>query len=438
MDYDFTYRALKNKAVVRFERIPIARMQAGGVSSFVYERVKEDRRVQLLNEKNLLWRTAQMMFYALYLPYKKIQLNSRDRSMRCALSKNREGYHSKMPSQPCQLPHILILTKRQYMKKDLIDDGFGRFREIPLELARMGHRVSGLCLSYAPKKSGYMMDEKVIWKSINATFLKIPGLFHFIRQASQHARNVDVIWACSDSFYGIIGYFLSRRHGVPLVFDIYDNFEYYLAARLPILKQLYRMVVRRCEAVTCVSKPLARLVRSYGRNGPVYVIENAVRTDLFKPLDKEACRKKLDLPRNVPIIGTAGAIFKNRGASTLLTAFERLKPNYPALCLALAGPRDIEIPRVPGIIDLGILPLEQVPLLLNALDVAVICNRENDFGRYCFPQKAREIMACYVPLVAARVGDRSHQNFFAEEIFLGINVRLRERRVLEIERAEER
>jgi glycosyltransferase involved in cell wall biosynthesis len=41
---------------------------------------------------------------------------------------------------------------------------------------------------------------------------------------------------------------------------------------------------------------------------------------------------------------------------------------------------------------------------LNALDVAVICNRENDFGRFCFPQKAREIMACHVPLVAAQVG----------------------------------
>ena len=59
---------------------------------------------------------------------------------------------------------------------------------------------------------------------------------------------------------------------------------------------------------------------------------------------------------------------------------------------------------LPGVIDLGILPLENVPLLLNALDVAVICNRENDFGRYCFPQKACEVMACSVPIIAARVG----------------------------------
>jgi glycosyltransferase involved in cell wall biosynthesis len=29
------------------------------------------------------------------------------------------------------------------------------------------------------------------------------------------------------------------------------------------------------------------------------------------------------------------------------------------------------------------------------------------FGRYCFPQKARESMACNVPLIAARVGSMS-------------------------------
>jgi glycosyltransferase involved in cell wall biosynthesis len=105
-----------------------------------------------------------------------------------------------------------------------------------------------------------------------------------------------------------------------------------------------------------------------------------------------------------PLIGTAGAIFRNRGIGTLLHAFQALKPKFPALQLVLAGPRDIEIPQLPGITDFGILPVDEVPILLNALDVAVICNRENDFGRYCFPQKAREIMACQVPVVAARVG----------------------------------
>jgi len=299
---------------------------------------------------------------------------------------------------------ILVLTKRQYTNKDLIDDRFGRLREIPLELARMGHRVTGLCLSYRCRKEGWISDGPVRWKSINAGLTKISGLARFIAQAERLSKEADVIWACSDSFYGVIGNYLAKKYRIPLVFDLYDNFEYFLAGKMPGMNQLYRWAVRKSDAVTCVSQPLAQLVKSYGRNGPLYVLENGVRKDLFKPLDKKVCRKDLNLPQDCRIIGTAGAIFRNRGIIALLEAFKRLKPKYPHLQLALAGPRDMEIPRLSGIIDLGILPLDKVPLLLNALDIAVICNRENDFGRYCFPQKAREIMACHVPLIAARVG----------------------------------
>jgi len=299
---------------------------------------------------------------------------------------------------------VLVITKRQYTNRDLLDDRFGRVRELPLKLGTRGHAVRGLCLSYKNRKEGILQDGPVTWESLNAGGLKLPGLLRFMMRASPLASQADVIWACSDSFYGIIGYWLSRRFHVPLVFDLYDNFEYFLAAKLPPIKQLYRWVLRNCDAVTCVSRPLAELVKSCGRNGPLHVLENAVRKETFKPLDKTLCRKKLNLPLNAHLIGTAGAIFRNRGISILLHAFQTLKPQYPDLHLVLAGPRDMEIPQLPGIIDLGILPLDQVPILLNALDVAVICNRDNDFGRYCFPQKAREIMACQVPVVAARVG----------------------------------
>ena len=296
------------------------------------------------------------------------------------------------------------------MSKDLLDDRFGRFREIPLSLGQRGHEVKGLCLSYKIRKEGKMWDGPVLWESMNAGPAKIPGLLRFVARAFRMSHNADVIWACSDSFYGIIGYFLSKKYRIPLVFDLYDNFEYYLAARLPIIKQLYRLVIRNCDAINCISKPLAGLVRSYGRNSGLYILENAVRKDIFKSLDKEVCRKKLGLPLKARIIGTAGAIYRNRGITTLFDAFQRLKPKYPDLHLALAGPRDVEIPRLPGVIDLGVLPLDQVPLLLNALDVTVVCNRENDFGRYCFPQKTREIMACGIPLIAAGVG--SMKEFF--------------------------
>ena len=68
-----------------------------------------------------------------------------------------------------------------------------------------------------------------------------------------------------------------------------------------------------------------------------------------------------------------------------------------------AGPRDVGIPVHPRIHDMGSLEYHQVPLFLSTLDVGIICNRASAFGTYFFPQKAREMMDCNVPLVAANV-----------------------------------
>jgi len=290
------------------------------------------------------------------------------------------------------------------MNKDLLDDRFGRFREIPLALAQKGHKVNGLCLSYAKRNEGQVKDGPVCWQSINATRIKVPGLLKFFLKAFKLAKRTDVIWACSDSIYGIFGYGLAKKYNIPMVFDLYDNFEYFLMARLPVVKQLYRRVVKNCDAVTCVSRPLARLVNSYGRKKWTIILDNAVRNDLFLPLNKAKCREKFKFPQNARFIGTAGALTSNRGIKILFDAFNIIKNNYPDLHLAVAGPRDINIPRNVQIHDLGILPFERVPIFLNALDVGIVCNLENAFGNYCFPQKTRELMACNIPIVAANVG----------------------------------
>jgi glycosyltransferase involved in cell wall biosynthesis len=290
------------------------------------------------------------------------------------------------------------------MNKDLLDDRFGRFREIPLALAKKKHSLLGICLSYHHKTEGLFRDGPVRWQSINATRLMLPGLLKFIFSAYQFAKYSDIIWACSDSVYGIIGYILSKRYKKPLVFDLYDNFEFFLMARIPVIKHLYRYVVKNCDAITCISNPLESLVSSYGREKTTIVLENAVRKDLFFPMNKDNCRKILKLPQNARIIGTAGALENNRGINILFEAFNIIKHKDQNLHLAVAGPREAKIPRQERFHDLGILPFEKVPVFLNALDVGVVCNLENDFGKYCFPQKTREMMACDIPIIAAKVG----------------------------------
>ncbi len=73
MDYDFFYRALKEKPVIAFGNFPVAEMSGDGIGSnskFLLKRLKEEVLVQTANETNILWRFVQTIFRVLYVPYK--------------------------------------------------------------------------------------------------------------------------------------------------------------------------------------------------------------------------------------------------------------------------------------------------------------------------------------------------------------------------------
>ncbi len=190
--------------------------------------------------------------------------------------------------------------------------------------------------------------------------------------------------------------------------DLYDNFESFGATKLPGMTSLFRAACRRAAGLTVVSQALDEYVAQYYQpTGLRQVIGNGVRRDLFFPRERGEARAALGLPLSARLIGTAGAISAERGISDLFEAFLRLAEQDDELWLIYAGPHDATPSRYPHprIIDLGVLTLDRVSTLLSALDVAVVCNRDSDFGRYCFPLKLYEIIACGVPLVAASLGD---------------------------------
>lgn len=309
--------------------------------------------------------------------------------------------------------HVLVLTKRQYMSKDLLDDGYGRFAEIPLGLAERSHEVDGLCLSYRKRaKDRAVMSRggaSVTWTSVDLSAIAPAGFSRYYLAAARRVaeRRPDVIWACSDAFHVILGAALSRRTGVPCVADLYDNFEAYAGTRIPGVAALYRRALRHVSGITCISDPLReRLQDVHHVEAPVAVLPNAANDTLFRPHDRAACRGALDLPPDVPIVGTAGAISPSRGIATLFDAFERLVALRPSAHLLLAGPRDAgtALPAHPNVRYLGAVAHDRVPLIYGAMDAAVICNEPSPFGDYCFPQKYYEILACGTPVVVARVG----------------------------------
>lgn len=73
MDYDFFYRALNSGCSVEFANSPVALMGGDGVGSrtdTMIKRLREERLVQLENERSAFWRMTQAIFYQLYFPCK--------------------------------------------------------------------------------------------------------------------------------------------------------------------------------------------------------------------------------------------------------------------------------------------------------------------------------------------------------------------------------
>lgn len=308
---------------------------------------------------------------------------------------------------------ILFITKRQYTSKDLIDDKYGRLREIPLGLAARGHEIYGYCLSYQRRPAGQSRDinEKayVDWTTINAGIIKPIGFVIYAIRILFAARKIrpDLVIASSDSIYGVLGAWLSRRLAIPCVIDLYDNYESFAAIHIPGVKQLYKRALKNVELVTCVSEPLREYVRdNYRPNLPVLTLVNGTDPAVFTPLNRDECRARLNLPINGALIGVTGAISHSRGIEDLFNAYVILLEQVPNLYLVLAGDigKGVTLPSSPNVIYLGSLPQQEIPCVINSLDVSVICNKDSAFGRYCFPQKLVEVISCGTPLVATNIG----------------------------------
>ncbi|WP_343574922.1 glycosyltransferase family 4 protein [Pseudomonas sp.] len=308
---------------------------------------------------------------------------------------------------------ILVLSKRQYTGQDLLDDHYGRLYEIPEHLARLGHEVSGLTMSYRKRSEGRFQDGQVSWQSFNGTPLGRGMLEHLKRVRQEIARfRPDVVWASSDMWHGIACSRVCSELKVPFVIDLYDNYESFLLSRIPGTLPLFKRACRRATGITAISEQLShRLKVSYEIPADrILNLGNATNGQQFFRLDKDMARSALGLPRDSILVGTAGALGRGRGTEVILKAHPLLREQLPSLEIVLAGPMDasLKASSQDGVHYLGVLPPHEVPNFYNAMDVSLICNRPSAFGTYCYPQKLNEILACNTRLLAADVGEMSH------------------------------
>ncbi|MEQ5837402.1 glycosyltransferase family 4 protein [Marinobacter sp. NFXS9] len=305
---------------------------------------------------------------------------------------------------------IIFVCKRYYTGKDVICHRFGRLYELPTQLARLGHQVTVLCLDYrnTDHRNSFMED----FGSGSVRWFVVPvfSIFSFeVREAYQiiKSSNPYLIIGSSDIPCLWLTSMLAKYCGVNYVVDLYDNYESFGQARIPGFRKVLKSSVREAGAVIVVSSALKeKVIDSYMPGGPVLIMNNGVAKSSFYEGDRKIARATLGLPEGVKLIGTAGSLSKMKGLDTVYEAWSRVESLTDDVYLVLAGrvEKGFPVPDGERVVYLGELPETQVGELFRALDVGIIPAHDSEFGRYCFPQKLYEMLACNLPVVGARVG----------------------------------
>ena len=265
-------------------------------------------------------------------------------------------------------------------------------------LAELGHDVRVQLCSHRRLESIEVEFDNVCWSSHDLRTLSARGLWRAVL-AEAVAFRPDWIIGCSDTWFGWFAHRLAHHTKARLAVDAYDNYEAYMPWNFPI-HRAWRGAVRAAELVTAAGPQLAARLQRHRVDGSEVEVVPMAADPTFSDMDQAMCRKILDLPSASPLIGYAGGWARNRGTDVLLESFLRVREKRPDACLVLSGRPPEYVCATSGVIALGYLDDALLPVLLNALDVACIVTANTGFGRYSYPAKLCEAMACKVPVVA--------------------------------------
>jgi glycosyltransferase involved in cell wall biosynthesis len=292
---------------------------------------------------------------------------------------------------------ILFLSKRRPQQRDLIERPYGRFHHLPVALARAGHEVSVLLCSHhhLPREERQLAG--VTWHSVDIRTLGLGPFFAELKSRASAFRP-DWVIGVSDAQYGFLAQQLARLCKARLAVDAYDNYEAYMPWNLP-LHGLWRRAIGKANLVTAAGPQLAEKLQVNRMGAGRVEVLTMAADPAFISMDRAICRQALGLPGSTPLIGYSGGWARNRGTYCLVDSFRQVRVARPDACLVLSGKPPADVCREPGVITLGYLDDAQMPVLLNALDVACVITADTSFGRYSYPAKLWEAMACGIPVV---------------------------------------
>jgi len=295
---------------------------------------------------------------------------------------------------------LLFLCKRRPQGRDLFTKSYGRFFYLPRVLAERGYEAHLLLLSYRRDRADFHHIDGLHIHSVSALQ---SGPWAYLAKANALCAEIAPDWVVgfSDIWFGLLGARLASTHDCRALIDAYDNYESYIPWAKP-LHCAWRRVLARADAVTAAGPGLAQWMQETSGRAVVDVVPMAADPG-FIPMPQLDCRRRLGLPARGVLVGYFGSLHPSRGIEQLFEIFSALKRVMPELGLVLSGRLAKGVNLPPGVHWLGYRPDEEVPYIVNSVDLLFVLNKPSAFGNHSYPAKLYEAMACGIPVVASDV-----------------------------------
>jgi glycosyltransferase involved in cell wall biosynthesis len=220
-------------------------------------------------------------------------------------------------------------------------------------------------------------------------------------------RKADVVLATWAYPHGCAAVLAARALRKPVVVKVHGS-DLNVIAQQPSARAVMRRVLPRADAMVVMSRALGDELASIGVDrARIHLVQNGVKTDLFRPQDRAHARRALGLDADKPLVLYVGSLKREKGVVDLLDAFATLRAARPEARLALLGDgparAEVEARRASwgeaAPIAPGGRPSAEVATWMAAADVITLPSWME--GQ---PNVVLEALASGRPVVASRVG----------------------------------
>lgn len=220
---------------------------------------------------------------------------------------------------------------------------------------------------------------------------------------------------------GLSGWWLSRKHRIPFIFEVRDLWPESLVAvgvgnenslLHRLLSKLAGFLYQKSHHIVVVTPAFkTHLMQKWGvPEEKITIVENGVETDLFQPRANDDLTAELRRSWNakdkfvVCYIGTMGMA---HGLETLLDVASQLQSSRPDILFVLVGEgaekeRILTMARGRNLGNVRFIdqqPREIIPAYINATDVCLVLLKKTDVFKTVIPTKMLEYMACGRPVI---------------------------------------